>query len=301
MSNLPNGDDLPRRGAAHERRRATLRQGGFTLVELLIAVVIALFLSAGLLTLVQAMKAGASTQNGLSQLQDNERMAMTLISDVVQQAGYFPNPMVNQAATEFPTSAAPVSFAGQTWSFTFPGQALVGAGAFADPAPPAGPSNSLTVRYATAGTVVLPPALPDNIINCTGNTSAVPTTFTNTFSLVADADVPGTYDLVCSLQDSANPGNDAVVSLVSGVTQLQVLYGVQSNTSVSNGSADCYLDAAGVNAGSYWQNVVSVKVTLTFVNPLWGTLAGQNENPGTPPTIAFTRVIDVMNKTNSSP
>jgi type IV pilus assembly protein PilW len=274
---------------------------GFTLVELMIAVVIALFLSAGLLTLVQAMKAGSSTQNGLSQLQDSERMAMTLIADVIQQAGYFPNPLANQAATEFPTSAAPVSFAGQSWSFTYAGQALVGAGNFADPAPPAGPSNSITVRYATAGTAVAPPAIPDNIINCSGNPSATPTTFTNTFALVPDPDVPGTYDLACYLQDSANPGNDVTVNLVSGVTQLQILYGVQTNTSVSNGSADCYLDAATVTADGYWPKVVSAKVTLSFVNPLYGTLAGQNENPGTPQTIAFTRVIDVMNKTNSTP
>ena len=43
--------------------------------------------------------------------------------------------------------------------------------------------------------------------------------------------------------------------------------------------------------------VVDVKVTLTFVNPLYGNLAGQNMNADTPQTIQFTRVIDVMNKT----
>ena len=58
----------------------TRPQRGFTLIELMIAVLIALFLSAGLLTLVQAMKATAGVQSGLSQLQDSERMAMTLIA-----------------------------------------------------------------------------------------------------------------------------------------------------------------------------------------------------------------------------
>ena len=84
---------------------------------------------------------------------------------------------------------------------------------------------------------------------------------------------------------------------MSGVTQLQVVYGVQTNPSVSNGSADTYLDAATVTALNYWNNIVSVKVTLTFVNPLYGNLAGQNMNADTPQTIQFTRVIDVMNKT----
>jgi len=41
--------------------------------------------------------------------------------------------------------------------------------------------------------------------------------------------------------------------------------------------------------------VLSVKVTLTFVNPLYGTLPGQS-TVNTPQTIPFTRVVDVMNK-----
>jgi hypothetical protein len=44
--------------------------------------------------------------------------------------------------------------------------------------------------------------------------------------------------------------------------------------------------------------VVSVKITVTFANPLYGTLAGQSLN--VPQTIPFTRVIDVMNKTGVS-
>jgi len=96
------------------------------------------------------------------------------------------------------------------------------------------------------------------------------------------------------LNDSAL-GTTSTVQLVSGVTQLQVYYGVQTNPGVSNGSADTYLDANAVTAGNYWGNVISVKVTLTFVNPLYGNLAGQS-TVNTPKTITFTRVIDVMNK-----
>jgi type IV pilus assembly protein PilW len=271
-------------------------QRGFTLIELMIAVLLALFLSAGLLTLVQAMKATAGVQSGLSQLQDSERMAMTLIADVIQSAGYFPNPVLNQAALEFPVTA-PFGFAGQTSAFTAAGQSVVGAGNYGDPPLPANPSNSITVRYASAGTVAVPPASPDNIINCTGNASTVATTFTNTFSLLPDPSIPGTYDLVCQLSDSA-AGTTNTVYLVSGVKQMQIYYGVQTNGGVTTGSVDTYLDANAVTAGPYWNKVVSVKVTLTFVNPLYGSLAGQNTRPTTPQTIPFTRVIDVMNKAN---
>jgi type IV pilus assembly protein PilW len=253
----------------------TCAQRGFTLIELMIAITIALFLSIGLLTLVQAMKRTAMVQGGLSQLQDNQRMAMTLIADVIQQAGYFPNPLLNTGAGTFPVNGTFASFAGQS---------VVGTGAFLDPAQP---GNSITIRYATAGTVA-----SDNTIDCTGNTSSVATTFTDTFSITPDAGDPTTFDLTCNLLNSAT-GSNTTVQLVNGVTQLQILYGVHTNPGVSNGSADTYLDAASM--GIYWNNIVSVKVTLTFVNPLFGTLAGQS--PTAPPTIAITRIIDVMNKT----
>jgi type IV pilus assembly protein PilW len=269
---------------------------GFSLVELMIAITIAIFLTGALLTLVQAMKATSGVQGGLSQLQDNERMAMTLMTDVIQQAGYFPNPSQNTALGEF-LAIGPLSFAGQSISL-IAGQSFVGAGNYGDPPPPAA-SNSITVRYATAGTAAVAPAVPDSLINCSGNTTSYATTFTNTFSVVADPSVPGTYDLVCQLLDSTS-GAVNEVYLVSGVTQMQIYYGVKTNSSINNNSVDAYLDANTITAANEWTNVISVKVTLTFVNPLYGNLAGQNTNADTPQTIAFTRVIDIMNKTGGA-
>jgi type IV pilus assembly protein PilW len=247
-------------------------QRGVTLLELMIAILIGLFLTGALLTLVQAMKRTSMTQSGLSQLQDNERMAMTLIADVIQSAGYYPQPSppVNTAATMFPI-VAPFNLTGQT------GQTIVGTGNWPDPPP----GNTITVRYVTGGTGA--PAF-DNTINCTGNPVAAQTTFVNTFSLAADPAFPGTYDLVCVYN------NAAPVVLVSGIANLQVYYGVQTNPTVSNNSADTYLDANTVTALSYWNKVISVKVTLSFVNPL-GAAA---------PAIPFTRVIDIMNKAGVS-
>jgi type IV pilus assembly protein PilW len=250
---------------------SSVKSRGFTLVELMIAILIGLFLTAGLLTLVQAMKRTSVTQSGLSQLQDNERMAMTLIADVIQSAGYYPQPTLNSAAVLMPVAGA----------FTQGGQSIVGAVAPNMPVP----GDSISVRYVTGGTNA---PLNDSTINCTGNPAAVQTLFVNTFQLAAGT-VAGTYGLVCVL------GAAAPVHLVTGVTNLQILYGVQTNPAVSNNSADTYLDANGVTAGPYWNKLISVKVTLTFVNPLYGTLPGQTTN--TPQTIVFTRVVDIMNKT----
>ena len=248
-------------------RRPLDPQRGFTLIELMIALLIALFLIGGLLTLVQAMKATSLSQNGMSQLQDNERMAMTLMTDVIQSAGYFPNPAGPGGATA--ASSFPVS-----GSFTSAGQAVVGTGSFPD----AAPGNSISVRYLTSGT--------DNIINCTGNTSGVAASFINTFSV----DTNG--NLNCTLV--VNGAAPTVVPLINGVNSLNIYYGVETNTSLGNNSVDTYLDATAVTAGSYWNKVISVKITLSFANPLFGQ---SGQTGAAMQFIQFTRVVAVMNKT----
>ncbi|HTV97606.1 MAG TPA: PilW family protein [Steroidobacteraceae bacterium] len=254
---------IARRSAAPSAR--ALR--GFTLVEIMIAIVIGLFLTGGLLTLVQAMKRTFIMQSAMSQLQDNERMAMTLIADVIQSAGYFPQPNVNTPALLMP-SVGPFATAGQS---------IVGTGAGTAVAP----GDTITVRYVTWGT-----NNGDQTINCTGGTSPIQLLLTNQFGLQADPNVPGTYDLICSL-NGAPP-----VVLVNGIANLQIYYGVATNPDAASNSVDTYLDANGV---TNWSRVLSVKVTLTFVNPLYGTLPGQS-TVNTPQTIPFTRVVDVMNK-----
>ena len=243
----------PRRKPARSAHR------GFTLIELMIAILIAVFLIGGLVTLVSGMKRASVSQGGLSELQDNQRIAMTLINDVIQSAGYFPDPTVNTAATSLPIVG----------TFTFAGQSIVGQGAWTDPAP----GNSITVRYLTSGT--------DNVINCTGNTSAVPATFINTFSIDL-----ATGDLICVLNGAAP------VHLATGITNMQIYYGVQTNPAATTNSVDTYMDANSVTGLNLWNKVLSVKVQLTFLNPL----AGQ---PGQAalPTIQFMRIVDVMNKT----
>jgi type IV pilus assembly protein PilW len=264
------------RSSAVQRSPRAVR--GFTLIEIMIALAIGLFLTAGLLTLVQAMKRTSVTQAGMSQLQDNERMAMTLIADVIQLAGYFPQPV----PLPNPPVSSGIGIFGPVAPFKA-GQSLYGTGAALAPAP----GDTITVRYQTGGTT--PPA-SDMTINCTGNTSPTQIVFTNTFSLIADPYVAGTYDLACTLNGAAP------VALVNGIKNLSILYGVKTN-SLSNNSVDSYLDANAVIAGNgstdYWNNVRSVKVTVTFVNPMYGTLPGQTTS--TAPTIQFTRIVDVMN------
>jgi type IV pilus assembly protein PilW len=247
--------------------KTSTTQRGFTLVELMIAVVIGLFLVGGLLTLVQAMKRTSVSQSGLSQLQENERMAMTLITDVIQSSGYFilNSANINNTATSQFPAVAP---------FTVAGQYIYGTGAFGGAA-----ANTITVRYWTSGA--------DNVINCNGGTSAVTASFVNKFSIDTVNN-----NLQCQL--TVNGGAPTTVALINGISNMQIQYGVQTNTSVSNNSIDTYLDATLVTD---WTVVKSVKITLTFINPMYGNAPGQTTLGNTLATIKFTRIIPVMSNT----
>ena len=245
---------------------------GFTFVEIMIAMLIGLFLIGGMLTLVQAMRRTFTSQSGLSVLQDNERMAMQLITDVVQSTGYYTTPFSNTAVASFPVAAYTDA------NFSSAGQALTGTGVFGVP------DHDITSRYQTAG--------GDNIINCTGNPSAIPATWVNQFSITIAPD--GTSYLTCNLWLNNNP-TPTSVALIPGVTNMQILYGVTTGNGAAYNSVDTYLDASTV---TNWSSVRSVQVTLTFTNPVCGQ-PGQATcaQLGLAPSIFFTRTITVMSKT----
>ena len=149
-----------------------------TLVEIMAAMAIALFLLGGLFTIVQNTKKTFVAQNNMAQLQDSERLAMTLITDVIQAAGYYPNPTVN-----LPT----VLPAGGVWANS--GQGVVGTtGGVA-------PGDTITVRFMTA--------TGDGIINCTGTSNATGANqiYTSVFSID-----PLTQSLACALNGAARSG-----------------------------------------------------------------------------------------------
>ena len=237
-------------------------QNGFTMVEMLVAMLIGLFLLGGLLTLVQDNKRTFMAQGNLSQLQDSERLAMTMMTDVIQATGYFPNPTLNTAASVLLAAGSPSGALAQ-------GQAMIGTYSAV------APGDTITARYATANL--------DGILNCTGasNTSGGTATYSNTFNVVVNA--AGVSQLVCTMNGTQYP-------LVSGVTQLGVLYGV--NTSGAGNNVDTYMRADQVSALGDWNNVLSVQLTLWFNNPLY--VAG---GTGQAQYISFQRNVAIMSTT----
>jgi type IV pilus assembly protein PilW len=139
---------------------------GFTLLELMIAMTIGLFLAGALVTVVQTNKKVFLNQNQLEQMQDGQRMAMTLMADIIQTAGYFPDPTINKLSS---TLVASGSFANS--------QAITGAA-----------GDSISVRYMTASA--------DNILNCSGlsNITGGNVVYVNQFAVIAG-------QLVCTDQN----------------------------------------------------------------------------------------------------
>jgi len=256
------------------RRRA--RERGFSMVELMIAITIGLFLMAGVLTILQDTRSTNTNQNLLAQLQDAERVAMTMITDVVQQAGYYPN-----AETIASTTALPVDA-----TFTQAGQSVFG-GSYGGPN---AYGDTVTVRYQGDST--------NNVLDCGGSVIAAGTN--EDMQFYVSTGNAGEIELYCSI----NGGNGVpLVALFEpsqsnptapappGGKWLSITYGVDSNGS---GSPNVYLPASSMAPGAgtdYWPSVYSVKLTVQFANPLYGQ-AGQ-----TLQTIPFSRVIGIMNRT----
>jgi type IV pilus assembly protein PilW len=260
------------------------RNQGFTLVELLISILIALFLLGGVMTIVQDTRRATSSQTQSTQLQDSVRLAMSMLTAVIQTAGYYADPF--GSSPNSPNSLAAIG------AFVA-GQAVSGTGAFAA----AAPGDTISVRYQTGNA--------DGVLNCAGtsNTSGANQIYINTFSL----------DNLGQLQCTLTTGGVAAAPIVlipaitTGpnqlkITNLQILYGVQSNPApasqcqttilTANQCADSYLDAAQVSAKTIngqtaWNYVVSVRITLSFLNPT---------NPVPAGDLKFTRVIGIMNR-----
>ena len=64
------------------------RQSGMTLIEIMVALVISLFLLAGLLQMFIATRQSAKVQENLSRVQENGRFGIEYINRIIRQAGY---------------------------------------------------------------------------------------------------------------------------------------------------------------------------------------------------------------------
>jgi type IV pilus assembly protein PilW len=245
------------------------RQGGYSLIELMVAMALAVFLLAGLFTIFQGTRHTSTEQTELAQLQDNERLAMTILTDVIQQAGYYPSPATNNQATELPVDGARFPTAGQGVSGSTNSAAQ---------------GDNLVVRYATNQL--------DGVLNCVGGTNS---TNGNSYVWTQTFQVNTQGQLTCQ----PNTGI-AAMALVNNMVSMTLQYGVNTTatTSAANCPADTYVPTASMTT-LYWTNVCSVSITLTFANPLYQPSGQPNPTPGQPQNVTFQRVVGIMGKSGT--
>jgi type IV pilus assembly protein PilW len=224
-------------------RRERRQEHGFTLIELMISVTIALFLIGGAVAIVGYTGNTFKAQTQLAQLQDNERLAMAFMAEVIESAGYFPNPKLYQASSVMPVV---------TGKFAAAGQAFFGTHSTTAPN-----WDQMYVRFGAG--------LNDNVYGCTGqtNTTVAPyDTYWNYFSVNTT-----TSQLTCTFTPTNGAGTAVTVPLVNGVTKMVILYGVKKNAADTLSCTDTYLNASQMAAAD-WLKVCSISVQLTFANPI---------------------------------
>lgn len=264
----PAKDKMPVRACARPRRLPHT-QRGMGLIEMMVVILISMFMMAGLLSMVYGTRQNFTAQAQLAQLQDSERLAMNIITNVVQSGGYFSNPGNQTVSAAFPPLT--VTSGSNTATFAVR-QSISGTGANAN-------NDQIWVRYTTGGA--------DDVMDCNGQTQTVSTTYVNYLYV-------NNGMLWC--QAFWNGTAQTAQPLVAGVSRMNVLYGVNT-AGTSPAAADTYMTATQVAAGPYWNSVVSAQVILTFtpnaISTYKGT-AGANIFSGWTPSI--TRTIDLLNR-----
>ncbi len=228
------------------------RQAGFTLVEMMVAITIGLVVLFGMTATFVSLKNTFRSQDKLGQLQDNERLALTFLTNSVNEAGYYPNPLLG------------TPIAGSTSPTTVPanpgGTMPASVGIYGTGDTTSVTTESLQTAYAaTAG---------DGLISCIGTTYAGAGTATVRNIYFVD---PATNSLMCMVlvnggttDAMANGGTPQV--LVSGVKSMFVLYGTAGTDTIT-----AYKKASAIGTSTTaWTPVKAVRITLNFVNPFGG-------------------------------
>ncbi len=204
-------------------------QRGFTMVEIMVAMAIGLFLVAGIFQLFVANKQSNRIQNNLSHVQENGRFAIDELGRVLRMAGLKSDPLDTT---------------------TFAGTAVVNGVDNGSQ----GADEVFVSFQGTTGT-----ALAGGAVDCLGTKFLdTSTTVTNHFYL--DNDANGVTNLFCSETTAVAPSPQP---LVEDVVDMQITYGIDAD---DNGTAEYYVDATTVTTGTAgvpdWPKVVSVKINL---------------------------------------
>lgn len=254
-------------------------ESGLTIIELMVAMLIATILLAGLVTIFASMRRSFSTTRSLNQLVNQQQFSSTVLTNAISSAGYYP--VGNRTVRgQYPTTddAFPVdqtlSAGSHTIDFATAGQFIYGTGGTSK-----GGNDVVAVRMINGASSHVP-------YDCLGN-PGTPATASRAFSVFwVDQNK---NQLMCATTDYPNGqpllGGDALTGAATGtyggVNSLTAEYGVDidrdgsvdrfmsADTLNSSGGKICPDTTTGTgNTSSCWPYVRSVRFTLGFITAL---------------------------------
>lgn len=258
------------------------RPNGMTLIELLVAMVVGLLIVLAATSALLAARRGFTTVDSASQLRDNARFAASLIQRLAVQAGYRD---VTNAATK---RSATVATAANPLPYVFGFDNALASRTSLDNGSPR-PTNSfgdvLVLRFQPTETFPGSGKADSGMIDCGGKPADTPANQRDdarTSVFFVDMSNDGQPALKCYRSDTGSPPFDTAATLIRGVENFQVLYGVDGvvpNTAINPANTnlrpdtvpDSYIsadqftvagDAAATRAN--WRRVRSLRIGLVL-------------------------------------
>lgn len=229
------------------------RVAGFTLLELLVAMSLGLFLLAGLIQVLLANREVFRVQENSSRIQEDGRFIVTVLNSTVSLAGYREDASLTMD-TQFPNYSTLANPPAQTFQ---EGEVVngtdndIGGGDNIKNG-----TDAIAIRYRSDGA----------IRDCLGSIVGSGLMSVNRFYVDDD-------DTLNCRSDVYNPSTGAAVSsatqpLIDNVEDMQIRYGMSTGGTFHDVAAECYLDASvAIGAGSdcvtlNFDQVVSVRISL---------------------------------------
>ena len=202
-------------------------QKGLTLIEIMVAMSIGLFMIAGVIHVFSSTKESYRTQEAVARIEVNSRFSLEIMTGNIRMAGYKKDPWADSKNV----------FGTVTTLFPTVGQIVSGSeGGSSD-------SDQINIRYH--GSVNSLGVADGRVYDCEG-TSVGDTNIELEFS------ISGT-DLICTIDGATTP-----VVLADKVSNMQILYGEDTT---GDEAVNQYVKASSV---SNWQAIVSVKIGLVL-------------------------------------
>lgn len=201
------------------------RQHGMTLIEIMVALVISLFLLAGLLQMFIATRQSSRIQENLSRIQENGRFGIEYINRVVRQAGYRSRTTILN---------------GEDFKKKFNIDRIEGTNNDG-----INNTDKVIVRFEGENTS------QGEVKNCLNQTITSPVISIDTLSIGMDAQ--GVVNLYCQVVTPAGTAAQTPQPILENVEDMQILYGEKKGSNLA------YVPATNVQN---WDNVFSVRISL---------------------------------------